>query len=228
MSKVASLFLKLTSSPEVAGESRFLGEAKDAEYRDQIEVNSWSWDLSRSSESSALTKIGSRIPPPPNSVVPSALKFSKTMCRASSGMLAAMRDGALLKAVFALEEDSDADFLLKVTLDRVRILEYELSIDGMEVSESWKLNYETIRFDYRNNYADTRGDLTATLTRHAGASSKDPVSLSSGSKEEEILALAEGMGAKELRPLLKKLESTLTKPALRGPVPGKLDKVTKG
>lgn len=227
MSRVASLFLKLTSSPEVAGEQRFLGEAKDALYRDQIEINSWSWDLGRASEASELTKIGSKIPPPPNSVVPSALKFSKTMCRATAGMLGAMRDGSLLKAVFALEEDSSADFLLKVTLDRVRILEYELEIDGMDVTESWKLNYETIRFDYRHDYSDVRGDLTATLTRHAGAPNKDPNVRTDGSKAEKILGLADEMDEKELRPLMKKLESTLTKKSLPGPVPGKTNKVTK-
>jgi type VI protein secretion system component Hcp len=227
MSRVASLFLKLTSSPEVAGEQRFLGEAKDALYRDQIEINGWSWDLGRASEAAELTKVSSKIPPPPNSVVPSALKFSKTMCRASAGMLGAMRDGSLLKAVFALEEDSSADFLLRVTLDRVRILEYELAIDGMEVTESWKLNYETIRFDYRHDYADARGEVTATLTRHAGSPNKDPAVLSGGANTEKILGLADDMDEKELRPLLKKLESTLNKKSLPGPVPAKAGKVTK-
>jgi type VI protein secretion system component Hcp len=227
MSKVASLFLELSIGTKGPGASLILGEAKDAVYRDQIEINSWSWDLSRSSESAELTKIGSSIPPPPNSVVPSALKFSKTMCRATSGMLGAMRQGKLLTAVFSLEEDSDVDFKLEVTLGRVRILEYEFGIDGMEVTESWKLNYETIRFDYSSSI----GGQTATLTRHAGASTKDPSAPAAGGDDEKIMKLAEGMDAKQLKPLIQRLEQLQSAPsklALKGPVPGKLDKVTKG
>jgi type VI protein secretion system component Hcp len=230
MSKVASLFLNLTSGPEGPGEKRILGEAKDALYKDQIEINGWSWDLSRSSESSALTKIGSSIPPPPNSVVPSALKFTKTMCRATSGMLHAMCDGSLLTAVFSLEEDSDVDFLLRVTLKRVRIVEYELSIDGPDVSETWKVDYGSIRFDYDSAYMKDgertltrRGAVTVKLTRHAGASNKDPASLSSGSNEEKILALAEKMPQKGLEPLARKLE----KMSMSSPGIGKTDKATK-
>lgn len=223
MAKYASLFLKLTSSPEVAGEKRFLGEAKDALYRDQIEIDSWDWDLTRASEASPLTKIGSKIPPPPNSVVPGQLSFRKSMCRATAGMLGAMRDGALLKAVFSLEEDSSTDFLLKVTLEDVRITNYSFDIKGQYVSEGWDLNYAKIRFDFRHNYADTRGDLTVTLTRPDNA----PGKVSSGSDEEKFMELGEAMDSKTLRPLLTKLNSHIEKTELRGPVPGKLDKVTK-
>ena len=216
MSNVASLFLLLTTGAPGAGEKKILGEATDAEYRHQIEVHSWSWDLTRSSESTELTRIGSRVPPPPNSVVPSVLKFDKTMCRATSGMLAAMRTGELLTAVFALEEDSTPDFLLKLTLKRVRILEYELDIDGSEVKESWKLNYEEIRFDYSPNYKE--GALTVNLTRHAGASTDAP---SGETPETKIRALAGKMEPAELRPLLKSLEADLNKPGVRKEVPAK-------
>ena len=158
MAKAASLFLDLSYSPwsgrfrapGASKEKPFLGEAKDAEYRDQIEISSWNWDVTKKSEVSKKLTGASGVPGP-NTVVPSVLRFTKTMCRATSGMLLAMREGDLLKAVFALEEDSDADFLLRVTLDLVRILDYQLSIDGPDVSETWKLNYESIRFDYRPN-----------------------------------------------------------------------------
>lgn len=226
MSKVASLFLEVFVGAKAPGATRILGEAKDALYRDQIEVNSWSWDLSRSSEASETSKMGSAIPPPPNSVVPSALKFTKTMCRATAGMLGAMRQGKLLTAVFSLEEDSDVDFKLQVTLERVRILEYEFGIDGIEVSETWKLNYDNIRFDYSTG----SGGQTATLTRHAGASTKDPATLATGGDEDKIIKLAEGLDVKQLKPLIQRLEQLQSSPAksnLKGPVPAKVDKVTK-
>ena len=209
MSKVASLFLDLTYSPwsgrfrtsGAAGDKPFLGEAKDAEYLDQIEIDTWSWDVTHKSEVSKKSTAAPGSLPGPNSVEPSVLKFTKTMCRATAGMLAAMRDGELLKAVFALEEDSDADFLLRVTLDRVRVLDYELDIDGADVSETWKFNYETIRFDYRPNPRE--GELTAQLTRPPGASTADPSA--GNSKEAKILSLAGSMNKNELAPLIKKL-----------------------
>ena len=201
MSDVASLFLKLTSGPPGASEKRILGEATDAEYKHQIVVEGWGWDLTRSSESNELTKIGSRIPPPPNSVVPAVLRFDKTMCRATSGMLAAMRTGELLNAVFSLEEDSDPDFLLQLTLGRVRILKYDLNIDGPDVKETWQFDYDTIRFDYSPNYKE--GKLTVNLTRHAGASTQ-PAADNSG--EAKIRALAEDMEPAALKPVIKSLE----------------------
>jgi len=210
MSNVASLFLLLTTGEPGMGEKKILGEATDAKYKHEIEVHGWNWDLSRSHESSELTKIGSRIPPPPNSVVPSVLSFEKSMCRGTSGMLAAMRTGELLTAVFSLEEDSDLDFLLVMTLKRVRILEYELDIDGADVTETWKLNYEEIRFDYRPS--DQGGELTAKLTRHAGASTQAPTN---DNTEEKIRELASKLGPAELKPLLKSLEADMNKPGAR-------------
>ena len=208
MAKVASLFLDLTYSPwsgrfrtpGASSDKPFLGEATDAEYLDQIEISGWNWDVTQKSESSKKLTTGVNVPGP-NTVVPSVLRFSKSMCRATSGMLGAMRDGELLKAVFALEEDSDADFLLRVTLDRVRILDYDLGVEGPKISESWKLNYETIRFDYRPNPRE--GELTAQLTRPASASTDD--SNSAHSKEEKILSIAKSMEKVALPPLAKKL-----------------------
>jgi len=211
VAKVASLFLDLTYSPwsgrfRTPGASKdkpFLGEATDAEYLDQIEITSWNWDVKQTSETSKKSTAGAAGVPSPNAVEPSLLKFSKTMCRATSGMLTAMREGELLKAVFALEEDSDADFLLRITLDRVRILEYDLSVNGAEVSEDWQLNYETIRFDYRPNARE--GELTAQLTRPASASTD------TNSKEEKILAIATSMDKASLPPLAKKLSDLASK-----------------
>ena len=215
MAKVASLFLDLTYSPwsgrflapGAAKEKPFLGEAKDAEYRDQIEISSWDWDVTQKSESSKKSAAGVKNVPGPNTVEPSTLTFTKTMCRATSGMLAAMRQGELLKAVFALEEDSDADFLLKVTLDRVRIVKYGLTVNGFDVSESWEFNYETVRFDYRPSARE--GELTAQLTRHPDASTK---SNAAKTKEKEILALATSMDKATLQPLIKKLSDLASKP----------------
>jgi len=216
MSNVASLFLLLTTGEPGPGEKKILGEATDAEYRHQIEVQGWTWDLSRSSESTELTRIGSRIPPPPNSVEPSILTFDKTMCRATSGMLAAMKTGELLTAVFSLEEDSEPDFLLQLTLKRVRIQKYELDIDGPEVKESWELNYEEMRFDYSPNYKE--GKLTVGLKRHAGASNHAPTGETT---ETKIRALARKLEPAELRPLLKSLEADMNKPGARKEAPAK-------
>lgn len=210
MSKVASLFLLLTTGEPGMGEKKILGEATDAKYKHEIEVQGWNWDLTRSHESSESAKTGSRTAPPPNAVVPSVLSIEKSMCRATSGMLAAMRTGELLTAVFSLEEDSDLDFLLVLTLKRVRILEYELSINDNKVDESWTLNYEEIRFDYRPS--DQSGELTVKLTRHAGASTK---ASSKDNAEEKIRELAKKMEPSELKPLLKSLEADMNKPGAR-------------
>jgi type VI protein secretion system component Hcp len=214
MAKVASLFLDLTYSPwsgrflapGAAKEKPFRGEARDAEYREQIEISSWNWDVTQKSESSKKSAAGVKNVPGPNTVEPSPLTFTKVMCRATAGMLAAMRKGELLKAVFALEEDSDADFLLRVTLDRVRIIHYDVNFDGPDTSESWKFNYETVRFDYRPNARE--GELTAQLTRPPGASTKDP---SANSKEGKILALAKEMDKATLPPLIKTLSELASK-----------------
>ena len=209
MSNVASLFLLLTTGPSGPAGKKIAGEATDAEYRDQIEVHGWNWNLTRSSESSRATKVGAQLLPPANSVVPSVLTFDKPMCRATSGMLAAMRTGELLSAVFSLEEDSTPDFLLQLTLEGVRILEYELDIEGAEVKESWKLNYDSIRFDYAPDYKE--GKLTVSLERHAGASTDAPAN---EGPEEKIVALAAKMDAAKLGPLLKRLEADMSKPGI--------------
>jgi len=216
MAKVASLFLDLTYSPwsgrflapGASKEKPFRGEARDAEYRDQIEISSWNWDVTQKSEASKKSAAGVTNVPGPNTVEPSCLTFTKTMCRATSGMLDAMREGQLLKAVFALEEDSDADFLLRVTLDRVRIVKYGLSVDGPDVSESWNFDYETVRFDYRPSARE--GELTAQLTRPPGASKGGPSG--ANTNEGKILALATSMDKATLQPLIKKLSDLASKP----------------
>jgi type VI protein secretion system component Hcp len=206
MSNVASFFLKLSAGPAGAGERVIRGEATDAAYRGQIEILSWNWEVEREAPTAEQRAPGARTagaPTPMRSsgVVPSVLKFTKPMCRATSSMLAAMEDGELLNAVFALEEDSATDFLLEMTLGRVRILEYSVEVEGTEIKESWQCNYETIRFDYRPDY--TQGKLTATLTRPAGASTAEPADKS---PEGKILSMAAGMSSDQLKPLIKKLQ----------------------
>jgi type VI protein secretion system component Hcp len=195
------MFLQLGTGPDGAGVDRFRGEAKDAEYRNQIEINDWKWNLIPPSDSSSMAGTGANASQSVNAAEPSILSFSKTMCRASSAMLKAMMTGEFLHAVISLEEDSDVDFLLTLTLTEVRICGYELDISGPEVKEKWDLDYKDIKFLYRRNYADVNGDLLLTLTRSANASKDKP-----GSNESKILSLAESMSAEELKPLAKKLE----------------------
>jgi len=199
MSNVASFFLKLTIGQPGAGEKRILGEATDASYKHQIEISGFNWDLARTSASSSAT--GSSASRLSTSVEPSILKFSKPMCRATSGMLSAMETGELLTAVFTLEEDSDTDFKLELTLTKVRILDYSMEMDETEVKENWQAEYEIVRFDYTPNYKS--GALTVSLTRHAGASTESPGDQAAAGK---IHALAQGMKPAELKPLIKKLE----------------------
>ncbi len=196
------MFLQLGTGPDGAGVDRFRGEAKDALYRDQIEINDWKWSLVQPTDTSSMAGTGANASQTVNAAEPSILGFSKTMCRASSAMLNAMKSGEFLHAVFALEEDSDVDFLLTLTLTEVRIVGYELDISGPDVSEKWELDYKDIEFLYRRNYADVRGDLTVKLKRSANASKDSP----SGSSEAKIMSLAEKLSADELKPLLKKLE----------------------
>jgi type VI protein secretion system component Hcp len=153
------MFLQLGTGPDGAGVDRFRGEAKDAEYRNQIEINDWKWNLIPPSDSSSMAGTGANASQSVNAAEPSILSFSKTMCRASSAMLKAMMTGEFLHAVISLEEDSDVDFLLTLTLTEVRICGYELDISGPEVKEKWDLDYKDIKFLYRRNYADVNGDL---------------------------------------------------------------------
>jgi type VI protein secretion system component Hcp len=226
MSNVASFFLQLFVGPLPQSEAEkksakvILGEATDKLYKQQIEVSSFGWELARTSASSRPT--GSGAPQRSTSSEPSILKFSKQMCRATSGMLSAMENGELLSAVFSLEEDSATDFKLELTLERVRILDYSVELEGTEIKENWQFNYESIRFDYKPDYKSA--SLTVSLTRYAGASTEAPADNSSGGK---IRSLAEGMSPEALRPLLKSLESDLSKRGTTSPVASKTTGVTK-
>jgi type VI protein secretion system component Hcp len=195
------MFLQLGTGPRGAGARRFLGEAKDAEYRDQIEINDWKWSLLPTSDSSSMAGSGANSSQTVKAGEPSVLGFSKTMCRATSGMLKAMQTGEHLYAVFSLEEDSDVDFLLTLTLTDVRIIGYELDINGSEVTEEWKLDYSKIKFLYRRNYEDITGDLVLELKRSPNASKDTP-----GGTKSKILDLAKTMNLEDLGPLAKELE----------------------
>lgn len=194
------MFLKLSASLSGAVAERFLGEAKDAEYRNQIEINDWTWRLEPPSSSSSGGS-GASTAQTENFGEPSVLTFNKAMCRATAGMLGAMRRGEFLHAVFSLEEDSDVDFLLTLTLRNVRIISYEFDISGIEVKEKWTFDYKSIEFNYRNNYADVNGDLSVELFRSPGASTS-----SVPANKGKILELARKLTRGELGDLAKTLE----------------------
>lgn len=220
MSSVASFFLKLTKGGPGAAAKAILGEATDAEYKHQIEVSSLSWEVARTATSTEARVAGAATPMRSAGVQPSVVKFTKHMCRATSAMLAAMEDGDMLTAVFALEEDSDTDFLLEVTLSKVRILDYSLDLEGTEVKESWQLDYAEVTFDYRPDYK--QGKLTTTLRRQAGAPTAPPAD---NSQEGKILSMAERMSPIALKSLVKKLDTQANRPS---PLSAAADKKTGG
>lgn len=159
MSSVAKLFMKVTGAR--SGEIK--GGAEDEEFKGQIELAAWNWALGK-----ADSETGG--------VEPSVFSFSKTMDRASTSLLGAMASGEELAVVVSLEEASDSEFELVLTLSKVRVIDYTMSATNDtasgRVTEEWVFNYNAIRFDYKPTPQE--GKMTAVLTRapdaQAGAS----------------------------------------------------------
>lgn len=185
----ALLFLKLESPSGV-----ILGDSRVKEYKDQIELSDWKWSINRKAEN--------------GDVEPGIFQFSKLMDRSTTPMLGAMRNGESLKALINLEDASNEDFHLVITLEQVRITSFKLDAEaddaGGAVEEDWDFNYESIKFEYRAT--DKEGYSTVLLKRPAGASTDSP-----RKTEDKILALAEDLEPGRLNELWAKLRDMAEK-----------------
>ena len=173
------------------------GGAEDEEFKDQIELEDWNWTLGK-----AQSEAGG--------VEPSVFSFSKTMDRSSTSLLGAMASGEELAVVVSLEEASDSEFELVLTLSKVRVIDYSMSAKNDkasgEVTEEWVFNYNAIRFDYKPTPRE--GKMTAVLTRTADARTASPPST-----EDEILGLARRLNPRQLKDLWPRVEAQAGQPA---------------
>jgi type VI protein secretion system component Hcp len=209
MSSAAKLFMKLkgTRSGEIKGESEAEG------FEGEIELDDWSWTLSRvkaaaakapsSTKTNDASLVSSRptqssTDPNPTTTEPSVFSFSKQMDRSSTALLSAMASSELLEAWITLEEASDAEFELVIHIEKIRVVEYKMSgkndkASG-EITEDWVFNYESIDFDYK--FSPREGKVSVTLTRLPGASTA-----AASTPESEMRELARKFDLKQLEAL---------------------------
>lgn len=185
MASHTKLYMKLTGSTQ----GLIKGESQVAGFKDQIELDDWKWALERKADADVSE--------------PSVFGFSKVMDRASTAMLSAMRNGEPLTAVISMEEASQQQFRLLVTLEGVLITQYDVRAQvqdaGGGVDEDWHFDYETVRFDYRATTKE--GMSTATLRRPPGASKTAP-----DSNEQKIVELARPLSKEQLDKTWKAIE----------------------
>lgn len=185
--------MKLTG----ASSGEIKGGSDDAGFEDQIELEDWNWTLGKSSGEE-------------KTVEPSTFTFSKLLDPATTAMLSAMCSGEELKAVISLEESSESEFELVVTLEKVRVVNYSLNArsekDSGEISEDWAFSYTTIHFDYKPSAKE--GKLSARLSRAATASHAAPARI-----QEQILERAGELEPHELRELARRIEDLINMPA---------------
>ncbi len=162
MAENARLFMKLSkrSSSELIA-----GEAVVTEFAGQIELEQWSWDISR--ERGDGSRSGDLPLASHERIKPQPFKFEKYLDRSTPSILAAMVANDLLKAEIVLEEAAEVDFRLVVLLDKVRVLDYEIDTDVEDTSgraqERWTFDYESLQFNY--NGSGTAGASTVRIER---------------------------------------------------------------
>ncbi|QHJ00985.1 hypothetical protein GT347_25140 [Xylophilus rhododendri] len=179
MAENARLFLMLTApSGAIKGESLVAGK------RDWIEIDDWNWKLDPSSNKDD-----------PEAIRPSVLSFTKTMDRSTTAMLSAMRNGTELSASIQMEDASLRLFDLRVRLDKVRILSYEMSTQISEkrlaVDETWTFDYDTLLLEYQPDLKS--GAMQVRLTRPPGSSTERP-----DDTERKFKELSQDMSVQDL------------------------------
>lgn len=160
MAEKARLYLMLTgASGPIKGESKVLG------MRDWIEIDAWDWEIDPDGDRDDRQAIR-----------PSVLSFSKQMDRASTGMLSAMTKGDLLTATIRLDDASLQMFDLKLELQKVRVVSYEMRSEvadkHMSIEEQWAFDYDSMSFDYRPD--GKSGAMQVRLVRPPGSSTRHP------------------------------------------------------
>jgi type VI protein secretion system component Hcp len=179
MAENARLFLLLTApSGAIRGESRV------ADKRDWIDIDDWSWKLDPSANKDD-----------PEAIRPSVLSFTKTMDRATTAMLTAMAKGTVMTAAIQLDDASRSMFDLSLRFDKVRLVDYEVSTEigdkSQSVQETWTFDYASVLFEYR---ADTRsGAMQVRLNRPPGSSTRAP-----DDREQMFRELSQDMSVQDL------------------------------
>jgi type VI secretion system Hcp family effector len=184
----AKLFMKLTGSSS----GLIKGEAKVANFKDQIELTDWKWSIARKGKDAQ------------KAAEPSTFGFSKYMDRATTAMLGSMRNGEPMTAVIGMEEASREHFRLIITLEGVMIIGYDFATQindsGGSIEESWSFDYDTVRFDYRSQAKD--GMSTLILERPSDASTEAP-----SSPETKMIELARDMAPDKVERLWDRVKS---------------------
>jgi type VI protein secretion system component Hcp len=215
MSSVAKLYLMLRKTN--ADGAIIPGESVAEGFEQQIELDDWSWSLTRpQGETTPTVKMGAGALFNPNAAVPSVFAFSKHMDRATTAMLSAARSGELLHATLTLEESSDADFEMVIRMEKVRVISYDMNAQNEKASalaeENWQFNYESIYFDYKPNAKS--GTIRIKLDRHPGASTAAP-----SGDGSMLMEVAEKFTLKELEGFWPKIRAAAEKRLTDNTVP---------
>lgn len=182
---------------ELKNSSRLLmlGEASDLEYIEQIELESWDWNVKRNTKSERSAKPAE----------PDVFSFSKQMDKSTTQMLNKMKTGEKLSATLTMVEGSDLPFKLVIQLKDIRVIDYSLTAKdeekSAEITEDWEFHYGEITFEHSPD-ADKRTKqrvmtLTSTLKRSADAAkgsnaAKEIVSkFTSSSESDQTTAASE-------------------------------------
>lgn len=172
---VSLMFLQLTD----AGGGTIGGDAEDADYSGQIELENFRWGLEEAAVGKAITRKDGTSEVPMR-VVPGQLEFVKGPDSSTTRLLKAIASGEIMRgAEFTLTERSMLEpFHLVIKLTEVRLTDYELDVSDEEASltmeETWTLTYKTIKFTY-----DYEGKHEVELERPPGADESDTKSPSS-------------------------------------------------
>ncbi|MEO8310244.1 MAG: type VI secretion system tube protein Hcp [Caldimonas sp.] len=206
----ASQFLKLIDKRR----QPVLGECIDADHRDEIDLNSWSWSVK---DPAALPKIGdSTTEAEPEAKVkgkgkapskatesdadakmsPDLFSISKRTDRSTVRLINAMDNGEVFdEATIVIEEEYEgsatrAPFYMEIKLTDVLVVKLDLNVDAgaasAEFKENWGLNYGNVKFSYRLRDGN-RGtmDLEFTRPRDSGTSFGKKVKKSAAEVEAE-------------------------------------------
>ncbi len=138
------------------------GESKDEMHRDWIDIESWSWGVSRNSDRASGLPTGKRQHRP--------LNFTKYVDKATPKLFEFCTEGNNAKEVTIELTRTDADgqqvTYLLIHLENVRVSSYNISggsDDGGDIrpTESVTLNYERIRFTHIESGVEHSDDWRA-------------------------------------------------------------------
>jgi type VI protein secretion system component Hcp len=188
------------------------GEVLDKDFENEIEIDSWEWELSRLKDDKRVNVGGDA------KAEPSVFRFTKTLDSSSSKMLWKMQTGDKsadrLGATVTLREDSDMPFLLAVQLENIRITEYSVTgKDGEkrgEIEETWTFNYDRITFQHTVEKGSRKAGAPFISTHKRSASSNTDKPNPVKDVVEKVEKLTDNERADALSELKKKYPKVLT------------------